>query len=343
MRCLVSATFFMCALAASSRAATFAVGERSLDVALELAQPTMMVSEPVFATVRFSASHGDVELEASWMGRNGLGRPDNYTLVFIDRAGKALRTPDAGPQFGGLSWHEQLGKRDYRAKLLLPNWVEGLTPGHYTLRVATRVRARVPGAATWQTIDVAVEAAIEVGPDEPAAIARVLGALGDRAIGNTDDASEAMRQLATMHDVRAIPQWLRVMAIAEYEHRFAAVEALADYDDATALSAIISVAGTKPDDLPAEGYTTEALRAESAAQLRVAAAQCLARSRNPRAWPALLAMRADAHYAVRLTVAQRAAEQGDAEALPILRAFASDPNPTIAAEARRLLDERHAR
>ena len=293
-----------------------------------------MVSEPVFARVHF---RGDVELEASWMGQNSLGRPDNYALTFVDEHGAPLPKPDAGPAFGGQTWVVELAHRVQDQELLLPHWVSHLAPGHYTLRAETTVRIRVPQGA-WREEHVVAEAAVDVVPDDAAAMAKVIERLGARALGaDRDAASDARRMLATIHDPRTIPAWLRVIARPSYEDQYAALRALERYPDDRALAAIVRVSQLQAGGLAADCCTTEALRDERAGLLRVAAAQALAASVHARAWPALLAMKADPVASVRLTVLQRGALLPRAEARGLLHAFEGDPDALVRGEAARLL------
>lgn len=336
MRAVVPfALSFVAYLATPAAADHHAVGSHAFDARLEVDKATFMVGEPVYATVVY---RGDVEIEESWMNQNRLARPANYQVELV-RDGKALRVPDAGPQMGGQSWTVKLdAKHEQRTRILLSSWFEGLTPGHYTVKVSTKMRARQIGTTAWQTEAIAVEIPVDVVADDSAALGRIITALGDRAVKLDDDSREATSQLTAVTDPRAVAQWVRVAAVADYEHKILAVWGLQKFTTDAALDTIIAVSKTVSADLPADRYTTNDLRDESAAQLRVAAAQALGATTSARGWPALLAMRTDKYASVRLTVAQRAAKQPAKEARPLLTQFLNDPDATVAGEARRLLD-----
>ncbi|MCY0986984.1 HEAT repeat domain-containing protein [Nannocystis sp. ILAH1] len=327
-------------MAAKQSLARYDVEGRSLAVSLTVDKPRVMVSEPVFATLVFS---GDaLEVEVGWMGDNGLGRPENYRLAFVDADGATLPGPDPGPQFGGQSWTVALAPgRDHRARLLLAHWVVGLKPGRYTLRGETTIRVRTDAEAPWRELPVAVETPVEVVADDAAALGRIFRELGAVAVGERHDAaSEALRQLEVVRDPQVIPEWLRIAELPDYAHKFAAARALALWDDDRALAAIVRIAATQAADLPAVGYATEALRAQSAAQLRVAAAQALATSPHRDARSALLALKDDPEPSVRLTVVHRLAKLTDPAAHALLTAFAADGDATVRGEARRYMAER---
>jgi hypothetical protein len=343
-----------------SARARFTVGGRAVTVSLVPDRERFMVSEPVFARVVFEVDEGPVEVELSWMGRNSLGRAENYRLTFLDAQGRPRAVPDAGPQFGGTSSTQSLERgRAQRVRLLLQRYVSDLTPGRYTVRLETEVRARAPWVpptrppppgqpipapplpVPWETHQVLCQTDVEVVADDVAALGGVLDDLGRRALGQDyDDASQALGLLSTMQDPRVIPIWDRVAQYPDYSRRFAAVAALRRFDDPVALAALLRAANTTAAELPREGYATEALREQSAAALRHAAVHGLAESPSPAALQALLARRADPDREVRLSVLHRIARIPGAEALPMLQAFTRDADPTIQSEARRYLSER---
>ncbi|WP_434419967.1 HEAT repeat domain-containing protein [Nannocystis pusilla] len=327
-------------MAAKQSPARYDVEGRSLAVALTVDKPRVMVSEPVFATLVFS---GDaLEIEAAWMGDNGLGRPENYRLALVDADRATLPGPDPGPQFGGQSWTVALAPgREHRARLLLAHWVVGPKPGRYALRGETTIRVRTDAGAPWRELYVAVETPVEVVADDAAALGRIFRELGAVAVGDLHDtASEALRQLEVVRDPQVIPEWLRIAELPDYAHKFAATRALAQWDDDRALAAVVRIAATQAADLPAAGYRTEALRAQSAAQLRVAAAQALATSPHRDATSALLARKDDPEPSVRLTVVHRLAKLTDPAAQALLTAFADDGDAMVRVGARRYLAER---
>ncbi|MBI5515155.1 MAG: HEAT repeat domain-containing protein [Deltaproteobacteria bacterium] len=338
-------------------ASRFQVGGRALVASLRPDRSRFMVSEPVYARVVFEAATEPVEVELSWMGRNSLGRPENYRLTFRDAQGRSLPVPDPGPQMGGNTWSVTATQdAPVRISLRLATYVTGLTPGRYTLHLETAVRARTPqvrrpprpgelpntvAASQWQDLAVTLEAPVEVLADDPAALGAVIDGLGRRAVADDyDDAREAVTLLGDARDPRAIPHWVSVAQYPEYERRFNALTALRRFDDPRALAALVRAAATEPTELPAAGYTNGELRAQSARALRQTAVHGLAESPCAGAYEALLARQADPDQEVRLTVLHRVARSTGPEAAALLERFTRDASPTIQAEARRYLAER---
>jgi hypothetical protein len=324
---------------------SYAVGDRTLSVQLIPEKPTFMASEPTHATLVFSAPKGAVEMEDAWEGRNALGRPENYRLVFIDARGARVPVPEIKLSFGGMSTHVVVKpEKDHAVRLLLPLWAERLTPGRYTIRCESTIPARavIPGrpGAPMRALEVAIEAQVVVVPDDAKALDALVEAIGTRAVGDGDDASEAIRKLRAVRDRRVVAQWIRVSLVPEYEHKFWAARELAAWDEDRAFEVLVRVSRTRPEDLPAGGYGSEGMRIESAGMLRQTAAVALSTSQHRGALEGLLAMKADMYPAVRLTVLHRAAKLPDDEALPLLQAFATDSDEMVRTEAKRYLRER---
>lgn len=319
---------------------TFTVGGKPLTASLTTSKASLMVREPGYAILEFV---GDgVELEVAWMGRNGMGRPDNYRVTLFGPDGAALAVPDAGPQFGGQSWHvTPTAAKPFEQRLMLAHWVEGLAPGKHTVHVETMVRAHRVGDAAWQELQVALDVPLEVVADDPAALGALIIKLGDQAVGtNYDESEEAIRQLGVIRDPRVVAQWLRIVAQPSYTHKQSAVRGLAAWPDDAALAAIVQVTRTQAADLPADRYTTEELRVQSAGQLRLTAAQALADSKHPGASAALLGLKADPDSSVRLTVLHHAAKISEPAGLEIIRLYTRDAAQIVRGEAERYLRER---
>ncbi|HLT35901.1 MAG TPA: HEAT repeat domain-containing protein [Enhygromyxa sp.] len=316
------------------------LGEAELIVALSLDSDRVMVSEPSYAELTFRGSPG-VEVEMAWMGRNALGRPSNYALAFVDGSGATLAVPEVGPEFGGQSWIAEVGEEPGRQRLFLPNWVVELRPGKYTVTARTTVRARGNASADWQEVEVSLAIPIEVTTDDDAALGALIETIAAAAKSDDWDTShEAIRRLAAIDDPRTLDHWLEIIELPDYERRIAAIRELASMADQRAFAAVVRASQTRPEELPRDRYTTEELRAESAGQLRVVAAQALADSERPEAIAAILALETDPHASVRLIVCQRAAKLDDAQALPISRRMARDPSALVRGEAERFLRER---
>jgi hypothetical protein len=325
-------------VAPTARHQSHTIDGRTLDIGLTI-PAVLMVSEP--GELLLSITGRDLEIEVSSMGRNSLGRPDNYRVTVMAPDGKDLPVVDAGPQFGGQTWVVPLSaERRHTQTMLLPNWAAITTPGKYVVRLESTIRARAPGGP-WHDLPFKMMAPVDVVADDPARLARLIRRHGDDAVGDEHERAEAaMRHLAVMHGPDVVTEWLRIAELPAYTAKQAAARALAASSEDRALAAIVRVAATRAADLPAAGYTTEALREQSAGQLRLTAAQALSDSPHPRALDELLAMKADPDANVRLTVLHRVARIPGADALPLLDAFAADATPLVAKEAKRYLRER---
>jgi hypothetical protein len=316
------------------------LGEGELVVTLSLDADSFMVSEPIYAEIEFRGDPG-VEVEMAWMGRNGLGRPSNYALAFVDAGGEARPVPDPGMQFGGQSWTAKVGSEPASQRLFLPNWFVTLEPGDYTLTATTSVEARASEAADAQEVEIALAIPVQVTANDDDRLAALIESVAAAAKGdNWDDSHEAMRRLAAIDDPRTLPHWLELVVIPDYERRFQAIVELATLDDPRALAAVIRASQTQPDELPRDRYTTEELRISSAGQLRVAAIQVLAESDRPEALDAVLAGETDPYDSVRLVACQRAAKVDDARGLAVLKRCTKDPSEMVRGEAKRLLQQR---
>ena len=314
-------------------------GKLVVTLSVDAAEARFMVSEPIYAEIEFRGDPG-VEVQMSWMGRNELGRPSNYALAFVGEAGP-LAVPDVGMEFGGQSWTAAVGSKPARQRLFLPSWVVELEPGRYTLTAKTTVEARGAESAQWQSVEVSLALPLEVSPDDDARMAALIEALALAAKGDDSDRSrEAIEQLAAIDDPRTLPHWLELVVIPDYERRFKAIVRLAKFDDPRALAAVIRASQTKPDELPRDRYTTEALRFESAGQLRVTAAYALDERDEPEALAALLALENDPHDSVRLIVCQRAGRLEGERGLAILERMVKDSSEMVRGEAQRFSSER---
>lgn len=298
-----------------------------------------MASEPIFGDfVLTQPDDPKLAVQVAWMGENTLGRPENINVTFVGPSGP-LPVPDAGPAFGGQSWSVTLGERDSVQRLYLSTWYSAITPGAYTIKLATRIKAGI--GKVMKDVDVAVEVPVEVVADDAAALGALIERQGAVVRGTDfDKAREALQRLRRIRDARVIDPLVAATKLPDYTLRYEALDCLEAWDDDRALAAIIAVGKTVAADLPAEGYTTAALREESAAQLRVAAVGSLGRSKRPAALDAVIAMKDDPSADVRLEVLQRVAQLPDPTGLALLEGFAKDKSDPVRNEAKRYLKER---
>lgn len=324
--------------AAASEPAIYQALGATLEVELVPNQAAIMVSEPIYVrAVIHNRSDTPLVMQASWMGRNGLGRPENYQLDATDAADVAVPVPEAGPQMGGQSWEVGLTRaKPFEAVLFLPSWAPFSAPGSYQLRFGTTLTIREPAGTDWTELPVAAGAPLTVVADDDARLGQLIERLGARAAAADSD-HEDLRALGTIRDPRVVPHLSALMTSGQYTKRFQAGVVLGTWNDDRALEALTGAMNTQASDLDPAGYTTDELRVQSAAQLRLTVAQSLSSSPHPGAKELLLSMKADPYSGVRLTVVHALSTVAPARARPLLQAFAKDPDPMVAGEARRYL------
>lgn len=311
-----------------------------LEVTLAPEKAEIMVSEPTYLRVQVrTRSQAALTLQASWMGRNSLGRPENYDIEAIDNNGKVVPVPAPGPQFGGKSWDVVLSHdKDFETRLFLPSWAPFTEPGTYELRFTSTLPVRSSEHAEWTQVSVRASVTLQVIADDHVRLGELIEHVATRAKARNSD-HEDLRVLTTIQDERVLPHLAALLRSDQYSKRFSAAVALGTWNDQRALDALERASTTRAADFALDGYTTEELRAQSAAQLRLTVAQALSESPHPDALPLLLRMKSDDYEGVRLTVVHKISKLPPARSKAMLRAFAKDRDPTVAGEAKRYLSE----
>lgn len=318
--------------------AEFTVDGATLRVSLVPDEPSSMVGAPVWATLVLQNT-GPIAatVELSWMGRNALGRPDNYEISVRDERGARLATPDAGPSFGGLSSSVTIAPgAAQRRRLFLNLWADIAQPGTYTFALRTTLATR-GASAQAAPLEVRAEATVTMRAQSPSELSAVIAALEARA---TRLDEEAARSLTQIRDPRVIDALVRLSSRPGSSSTMAYLSALARFDDERSVSAIERALAVSARDLDPARYTTDALREQSAQSLRYSAAVALSECPHPRALAALLSLQRDPNDNIRLAVVHRASRMPPADGAPILRAMQSDRSPLVAGEAQRYLRER---
>jgi len=320
------------------------VGAGTVVVELRLDPPRFMVSEPVLAHLVVRVEGAEVEGALFSGGPDTLGRPPLIDVVFRTADGRVLpvpgdTNPGGTPGFGLSGYRPARLERPVEQRLLLGTYASGLVPGRYTVHAHTTIQVRPRASERPRDVPIAVELPVEVVTDDPAAMGRVIDALGDRALhGDYDAARDPVFQLEHVRDARVIPWWVRIARAPEYERRYRAIGALASWNDPRAVAALIAATRTSTRDV-GDADSPESARADSARALRHAAVHALADSPRPEALDALLALRDSADSEVRLTVMGRLSELPPTEALPHLERYSQDPDSLVRSEARRIRAE----
>ncbi|GEM_PF-2730621 len=319
-----------------------------LGVSLTPVDAQVMVGQP--AHVEFVVENITAEalsLGVSWMGRNRLGRPDNYAVEIRDvETNQKLAIEGLEMQFGGQSWAVGLAPGGtFRQLLLVTDWARFPRPGRYELRVTTTLDVGDPGAGppTFDDpstqVEVVAVGMIEVVPDDPEAIQAALDQAAAIWAEGGEEADAAGVVLSRWRDDGAIEHL--IAGLEREHHRATSIVALGSRDDGRAVAALVSVGKLRGADLDPNRYTTDELRESSADSIRHMVAAALAENAHPRAWSALSAMRGDSYDAVRLTVLHAAASRqgADPEAAAMVLGLRGDASTMVASEAKRYAKE----
>lgn len=243
------------------------------EVRVELRAPArFMVGEPAFAQLVLTAqSDGRPSYRAaSFYSRppDSRGRPPGFFVSFRGADGRVLGDPPGTPGNGGSG--------QTNGPIELPLWAYAqLTPGRWTLHVETTVQV----GDTERSV--ALETQVEVTPFDPAAVAGVIDALGASAVSDEYERWDpAVRLLQQVRDPRVVPWWIRLGQARDAQRRSLAISALRTWNDPRAREALVRASRTQPGDLDPQEFTTEALRVETAANLRRAATEALEEMRR---------------------------------------------------------------
>jgi hypothetical protein len=152
--------------------------------------------------------------------------------------------------------------------------------------------------------------------------------------------AQAVRELSLIDDKRVIPWYVKAINTRSYELKFAALDALAQFDCDEALAGLKLGLVTKGADIG--NCDNEAGAAQLAGGIRRAAACALVRSRHPEAAKCLLSMWNDPWPPVRIIVLHALSAMNTPESLELLRKMSHDPAEEVRNEALRHLKRRTA-
>jgi HEAT repeat protein len=244
---------------------------------------------------------------------------------------------------GGIISTQKLpAKGEYVFRLFLPDWATFEKPGRYTVIVRRRLELTPAGAdalAKADTFDATAVTTITVVPTDRAELGKIIARLGAKMLDRrSDEAEQAQKMLAAIHDERVIPHFAALAEIPHFSPRMAACAPLGRYKNDAALEALKKLARTTGADIRASATTLE-LAESSADGVRHAVVHAIGGSPHPKAIPLLWTFADDRYYGVRLTVLHKAAELKTPEARAIIRKMTTDANETVCKEAMRYLEQ----
>jgi HEAT repeat protein len=328
-------------VAAGDSSSRYVTGEGQLAISLVPDKLSIMLGEPVWLSFKVeNLTDQNLQVIVGGDYQNALGRPNSFKVETADKDGNAVPQPDAGMEGGGMVGPQPLlAKSNYVFRLFLPDWAQFVKPGTYLINCRKTLELLRPqsGVPFHEQVTTKLEteekASITVTAMDDQRIGGIIADLGARSL--SDDGG-ARKSLASIHDNRIIPFLLRILALKTYEAKFFALETLADYDTSASVDALKSGLDIRGDDLPNCCTTPEGAE-QLATNLRVVAAQSLAKNRNPESRRFLLSRRGDPMDELRLTVVHMLGRSKSDESISILREMTHDTNTMVRGEAERYL------
>ena len=331
---------------------TYTVDGYEIQTHLVPDKTTIMLGEPIYVSFIVD-NHSDQDLQVLDGGdyRNGLGRPESFTVTVQGEGNRHVPQPDAGPGMGGLLSAEKIpAGGNYAFRLLLPNWATFQEVGNYTMVASRILNLSEYTGVLWRIGDkstnVHTEASTKfrVVPLDDARMGNVIDRLGSAMFGTyikksevegLDDAmvqeyirrhvnkpTEAFHALDHIQDERAIPYFLKALELNSHGFRSSALGALSKFDSESAFSALQRELESEEEDI----------------NIHLAAAWGLVGSPHPEAIPYLLSKRRHPYEGVRITVLHVVGEMNPEEAIPILKEMAHDKSEIVSTEAKRYLE-----
>jgi hypothetical protein len=313
------------AAAPPARIDRFTVAGHRVTASLAVDSTKVIVGEPVTLRVTVANTTGD----AMWLvvSPEGNGSPDGFTVRVTGPRGPVPRIPPGPAAGNGVTGAGSLPAHGSSvARLLLPEWATIDKPGRYTVTVEKSLRLGVGRGGNWQTQSIRhpirLAVVLDVRPATRAQLGRVIARLGSKMLAANDEEGGAIANaLATIHDARVVPYFVKAVAKKDWSRQFPAIVALGAYPTAASLAAL-----TRALKLPGNG--------------RIAAAQAIAQHRTPAGLKVLWALRTDKDASMRLEVLHALAELDPPDVVAKLTEMSRDRSAMVRGEAKRYLAER---
>jgi hypothetical protein len=303
----------------------FVVDGRAVAATLVAVSTTVIVGEPVMLELRVGNETTDAMYIVSSPDRNGA--PDSFTVTVTGPDGAVPAIP-ADPLAGnGVTGATTLpAKGTHVARLLLSEWVAIGKPGRYAITVDKVLRLGLGRGDGWDTKATKhpthLTLAIEVGPGSPAQLGAVIDRLGTKMLAARDDVGGSLAgALASIHDARVVPYFVKAAALPDWGRQFVAIRALGDYSTAASLAALERALA-----LPGNG--------------RISAAQSIAAHKTAAGMKILWALRGDPDESLRLEIVHALAQLSPPDVVAKLTEMSRDKSAMVSGEARRYLAER---
>lgn len=316
-----------------------------IETVLVSEKSAIMLGEPVYLSFVVQ-NHSDEDLQVLVGGdyRNALGRPESFTVTVVRADGKSVPQPIAGPGFGGICGPQRIPARGkYVFSLFLPHWATFQEAGRYTITARRTLQLSKYVRGQWdyreKTNDVAAQAStnIEVVPQDQSKMGEIIASLGSTMLGKSyDQAESAARTLTYIEDERTIPYFVKAFETKSYSRKFTALNALSRFSSDMAFHCLKQGMVTSAEEI--ENTTTREVATQLAENIRITAAQALARIPHPEAISFLLSRRTDPCEGVRITVLHVLGKMEPEKAVPILKDMMQDKSKLVRDEAKRYFD-----
>lgn len=331
---------------------TYTVNGYEIQTRLVPDKISIMLGEPMYVSFIVD-NHSDQDLQVLVGGdyRNGLGRPESFTVTVQGEDNRHVPQPDAGPGFGGLAGPEKIpAGGNYAFRLFLPHWATFQEVGNYTMVASRTLSLRKHTSELWNLMEVGTQVKTEastkfrVVPLDEAEMGNIIDRLGGTMFGiyikeseieGLNDAmvreyirkyvnkpTEAFHVLDYIQDERAIPYFLKALEPDSHGLKSSALRALSKFNNESAFMALRNGLETEGEDN----------------NIYLAAAWGLIRSPHPEAMPYLLSKRRHLYEGVRMTVLHVLDEMKPEEAIPILMDMVHDESERVSTEAKRYLE-----
>ena len=309
---------------------TYTVGGYEIHTRLVPDKTIIMLGEPVHVSfIVENRSEQDLQVLVGGDYRNGLGRPESFTVTVQGEGNRHVPQPDAGPGMGGLLGPEKIpAGGNYAFRLFLPHWATFQEIGNYTMVASKILSLRKHSSELWNLMEVGIQVKTEastkfrVVPLDEAKMGDIIDRFGSAMFSKySSESEEATDALDYIQDERVIPYFVRASETDRYGLKFSALLALSKFDSESAFMAL-------RNGLESEGEINN---------IYLAAAGALARSPHPEAIPYLLSKRRHPSEGVRIKILHAMGEMQPEKAIPILQEMAHDESESVSAEAQRYL------
>lgn len=331
---------------------TYTVDGYDIQTRLVPDKTTIMLGEPVYISfIVDNRLDQDLDVLVGGDYRNGLGRPESFTVTVQGEDNRHVPQPDAGPGFGGLLRPEKIpAGGNYAFRLFLPHWATFQEVGNYTMVASRTLSLRKHTSELGNLMEFGTQVQMRastkfrVVPLDESKMGNIIDRLGsamfrtfvkESEIEGLDDAmvgeyvrkfvnrsTEAFHALDYIQDERAIPYFLKALEPNSHGLKFSALRGLSKFNNESAFMALRKGLETEGEDN----------------NIYLAAAWGLIRSPHPEAIPYLLSKRRHPYEGVRMTVLHVLDEMKPEEAIPILMDMVNDESERVSTEAKRYLE-----